>query len=277
MSKRILIAGCGDVGIATAQQLLALGHQVSGLRRNINQLPEGIHGIRWDLAEDNSEPLPACDYLIYCVAPGSRDPERYKAVLVDGAKQLLAALPQPPELCLFVSSSGVYQQAQQQWLDETSPAEPSGGTAEQLLIAEQQIQQLCPTTVVRFSGIYGPGRNHLLNQVKQGRSAPLSPIQLTNRIHRDDCAGVLVHLLQKHLSGEPLESLYLATDDQPVALQQVTDWLAEQLDVTVTQRDLARGTGSKRLSNQRLKDSGYQFLYPSFIEGYRAILADLKD
>lgn len=142
-----------------------------------------------------------------------------------------------------------------------------------MLQAENIVQQgTIPSTVVRFSGIYGPCRNHLINKVKQGDVAAKEPLKYTNRIHRDDCAGVLCHLINKQFNQAQLEQCYLASDDTPASMFDVTHWLADQLNAMTTTETISRITGSKRCSNQRLKDSGYSFKYPSYQEGYKELL-----
>ncbi|GGO77766.1 NAD(P)-dependent oxidoreductase [Marinobacterium nitratireducens] len=274
--QRILIAGCGDVGSALGVELAAAGHFVQGLRRTINQLPAGIHGIAADLTDPASlQKLPACDILVYCTAATTHDENGYRLAYVEGLRNLLAALPAPPRQLFFTSSTGVYHQADGRWVDESSTTEPTGFSGRILLEAERlALGSGIPATVVRFSGIYGPGRNHLLNQVRSGIAAPAEPPHYGNRIHRDDCAGVLAHLIRRCLDERPLEPLYLATDDAPTPLHEVMEWLALQLGVEICERKPVRRGGSKRCRNTRLKASGYRLRYPDYRTGYAQILAD---
>lgn len=271
---RVLIAGCGDVGTALGLQLARAGADVRGLRRTINQLPAPIQPLAGDLsAADGLPPLAACDYLVYSAAAKSRDLNTYRAVYVDGLRRVLEALPAPPQRLLLTSSTGVYAQHAHEWVDEFSPTEPDSATGRILLQSEQIAHDAgCPATVVRFSGIYGPGRHHLLDQVRAGIQAPDSPIHYSNRIHRDDCAGILAHLIALDRAGQPLAPLYLASDDAPTPISEVMGWLAEQLGVTITTRRPVRRGGSKRCSNLRLKASGYRFRYPDFRAGFASVL-----
>ena len=72
--------------------------------------------------------------------------------------------------------------------------------------------------------------------------------------------------------GEILDDIYLASDDYPSSLHEVSHWLAEQMDVVITEEAQPRSGGSKQCSNRRLHTSGYQFKYPSFREGYKSLL-----
>src|SRR5690606_38400703 len=126
----------------------------------------------------------------------------------------------------------------------------------------------------RFSGIYGPGRNHLINQVKAGCTGAE---HYTNRIHADDCAGVLVHLCRKHTGGVVLPDLLLASDCEPVASFLINQWLARGMNLAL--RDNAatvKRAASKRCSNNRLLASGYVFKYPSYRQGYEEVLNNLE-
>nr|WP_067289007.1 SDR family oxidoreductase [Marinobacterium profundum] len=276
--QQILIAGCGDVGSTLGLALTAAGHKVFGLRRTINQLPAGIQGITGDLTNPASlsGQLPRCDILVYCAAASNHDEAGYRAAYVGGLANVLTALPAAPRLLLFTSSSGVYHQADGSMVDEQSPTEPDRFSGQVMLQAEQ-LALSCGinASIVRFSGIYGPGRNHLINQVRSGLGAPALPEHYSNRIHRDDCAGVLQHLINLHLQGEALAPTYLASDDTPATLHEVSQWLATTLGVPINTNQALRRGGSKRCSNTLLRASGYRFIYPDFRAGYSAMLQQL--
>ncbi len=273
--QSVLIAGCGDVGCQLGLNLLDQGLEVYGLRRNINQLPDGIQGIQADLGDpDSLKGLPAVTIVVYAVAASRHDESGYRAAYCDGLKHLLKALPEPPKHLFFTSSTSVYHQNDSDWVDESSPTEPTSFSGQVMLEAEHiALHARVPATVVRFSGIYGPGRNHLLNQVRSGRSAPPEPPLFSNRIHRDDCADVLTHLVNRSLTGHPMARIYLASDDEPAPMHEVSAWLATQLGVEITDRRATRRAGSKRCSNRLLRATGYNFRYPSYRDGYTALLS----
>lgn len=282
---QILIAGCGDIGSNLGSKLAAQGHRIIGLRRNINQLPPVIQGIAADLNNPAllqqvlQQLTHKIDIVIYAVAAGKRDEQCYREAYLEGLQNLLYALQHnghSPKQLLFVSSTAVYQQSEHQWIDETSATEPEGFSGQIMLQAEQlALNNTIPGCVVRFSGIYGPGRNYMLNQVSRGIGYPKQPLSYSNRIHRDDCVGVLQHLIGK-VGNETLESVYLASDCSPSPLSEVTDWLAEQLGTTITEPNSRRVIGSKRCNNQRLLDSGYQFKFPDFRQGYQQLIKDFN-
>ena len=281
LGKTLLIAGCGDVGGRLGQQLNTVGWTVYGLRRSVALLPEGIRPVAADLHADACPaawPSEALDYLVYCAAATEHDEVGYRAAYVDGLRHVLGWLAQQgqrPKRLLFVSSSGVYGQQLGEWIDETSPAEAESYSGRIMREAEQMALHCgLPASVVRLTGIYGPGREWLLKQVRQGYRVVSEPPLYGNRIHVDDAAGLLAYLLQADAGGVLLEDCYIGVDNQPAPLHEVVAWLREQLDVSHwSEQSTVRRSGSKRCSNARARALGWAPHYPSYREGYRAILA----
>jgi len=280
MFPSLLIAGCGDVGSRLGVRLAAAGWRVHGLRRNVAALPSGIQPVAADLQQAEcpaSWPTGALDYLVYCVAANEHDAAGYQAAYVNGLGQVLSWLAlqgQRPKRLLFVSSSGVYGQQDGGWVDETSPAEASSFSGRIMRDAEQlALHSGIPASVVRLSGIYGPGRQWLLTQVRRGYRVASEPLLYGNRIHVDDAAGLLAFLLQADERGQALQDCYLGVDDAPAPLAEVVAWLRDYLGVSHwSEESSVRRAGSKRCSNARARALGWAPQYPSYREGYTAIL-----
>lgn len=275
--KKILLAGCGDLGLVLGQQLQQQGFAVTGLKRSpLSQAPFPI--INADLLAPESLQVlnDEFDFIVYSATPGDRTPQAYKATYIEGLNNLMAATAQPKESFLLVSSTGVYGQSHGEWIDETSPAEPSRFSGEILLESEHLATATWANTiVVRFAGIYGPGRLRLVHKVQQREPVVESPPKYTNRIYRDDCVGMLAFLIAEKLQGTSLQSLYLGCDNAPVPDYDVLDFIADQLGQPKLPRHAKPGNTvnqNKRCSNQRIRDLGYRFNMPSYREGYRAIL-----
>lgn len=280
--KQVVIAGCGDVGIALAERLRARGWRVFGLRRSTSALPEGIEPIAADLTQaDKPDAWPdRIDYLVYCPAAGKRDPELYRTLYVEGLQHVLdwaRSGRKKPQFLLQVSSTAVYGQSGGEWVTENSPALADSPTAKILIEAEDvALRGGIPSAVVRLGGIYGPGRNRLIEQVRGGLCVPEEPPQYTNRIHRDDAAALLEHLLEQADQDELLAPCYLGVDDEPAAMHDVASWLAAELDVKLLEDGPVSGrTGSKRCSNALARESGWAPRYPSYREGYTEMLKKL--
>lgn len=276
--SNILIAGCGDVGSRLAERLNNAGHQVWGIRRDSTKLPGGIQGIGADLAEKSQFPvLPKhLDAVVYCAAAGGRSEDTYRRTYLLGLQNILHQIRIQDiriKRFLFTSSTAVYQQSQGEWVDEDSDTLPSRFSGQIMLEAEQCLAHSgLEYANVRFGGIYGPGRMQLLQSVKEGMLRVCEDFpQYTNRIHSDDCAGVLKHLLEI----DALEKCYLAVDCAPVSKREVSDWMAEHLGVKPplrVGRGEIKGAQNKRCNNARLLQSGYQFLYPDYRAGYAELL-----
>ncbi|EKT4465345.1 SDR family oxidoreductase [Pseudomonas putida] len=278
----VLIVGCGDVGGRLARQLLAQGWQVSGLRRSVEHLPAGVWPIAADLAEPTipaAWPVQSPDYLVYCVAASQHDEAGYQQAYVEGLRHVLGWLGergQRPRRILFVSSSSVYAQADGQWIDEDAETEPQGYSGRMMLMAERlALGSGIPGTVVRLTGIYGPGRERLSTQVRQGCRVVEEPPLYGNRIHAEDAAGLLAFLLQADARGMALDDCYIGVDDDPAPLAEVVAWLREYMGVTEwSDEQWVRRTGSKRCSNARARALGWVPQYPSYKDGYAAILKE---
>jgi nucleoside-diphosphate-sugar epimerase len=271
---RVLVAGCGYVGGALAERLAREGHAVWGLRRSIGRLPGGIRPIAADLLDpETMQPLPErLDAVVYAASPDGPSDEAYRAAYVDGVRNVLAVLRDsgPAPRFVLTSTTGVYGQSEGEWVDEESPADAGGFRGERPREGERLVLESgLPAVVVRFGGIYGPGRTRLIEEVRQGR-AVCRPGVPSNRIHLDDCAGVLRHVL---LLGTP-EPVYVAVDREPAELCEIQRWLADRLGVPHPPREEGgtRSRSVKRCRSDRLVASGYRFRYPTFREGFASLL-----
>ena len=278
----VLIAGCGDIGSRLATQLLGNDWQVYGLRRSIDRLPAGVTGVAGDLFSEQCPvqwPSGQIDYLVYSAAATEHDEAGYQAAYVDGLKNTLSWLEQNgqrPRRLLFVSSSGVFAQKGGEWVDETSPAEATSYSGRIMLDAEQvALNSGIAASVVRLTGIYGPGREWMLGQVRKGYRVAVEPPLYGNRIHADDAAGLLAFLLEADREGKALDDCYIGVDNAPVPLAQVVGWLRERMGVTEwAAEESIRRAGSKRCSNARAKALGWEPRYSSYREGYEQILGE---
>ncbi len=215
------------------------------------------------------------DAVIFIVSPDGRQAEAYQALYELGLNNLLAHFAKggTAPSWLMVSSTSVYGQNNGEWVDESSPTEPDSATSQWLVKAEQRLwaagDRHC---VVRFAGIYGPGRNWLIRRAAQAERIQHQPPSYTNRIHQDDCVAVLLFLLEKQLGGDKLQACYLACDNDPAPLWDVMVWIAKQYGYPPPQAldTPAEAPQNKRCSNARLMALGYRLLYPSYQDGYRA-------
>ncbi len=274
---RVLIAGCGDVGNVLAVSLLQEGHVVYGLKRDTSSLPCGVVPIEADLTlPETLANLPEeIDQLLFMPTPARRDQAAYEAIFIQGFQNVWEALKQVPLRTLLVSSTAVYGESSGGVVNEQTTPGPTGFNGKVLLEMESVASTYTDKlVVVRISGIYGPGRERLIrmavsNDLKVQQSPPL----FTNRIHRDDAAAALKHLMEI----EKPDSLYVATDDLPAPRYEVVEWLAKAQGkpAPVGLVDEYAGSG-KRVDNRRLRNSGFVLSYPDYRSGYGAVLAHSK-
>lgn len=275
MSEQVLLAGCGDLGLRVARRLRDRGDQVWALRR---QPPaSGDTGIAWlraDLARpDTLRALPpAITQLVYLPTPDRRDPAAYRTIFVEGLRHLLAALGERPlRRVVFVSSSAVYGDHRGDWVDEDTVAVPPQFNGMILREAEQLLAaQPIRSVVLRLAGLYGPGRLHLLDRLCSGAArAPRAAPHWANRIHVDDAAAAIAHLLQL-VDPQPC---YLGVDGTPLPLDVLYGHLARLIGAPQPpDGPPPAGSGSKRLSNARLLADGFVPRWPDARAGYAALL-----
>ena len=277
---RILIAGCGYVGQELGLRLVREGHSVCGLRRGPGRLPPGLRGFSADLTRPETlGDLPGpFDVVFYTAAADRRSEAGYRSAYLQGLGNLIGALQgqtPPVRRFFFTSSTAVYGQSDGEWVDEDSPAEAGHFRGRLLRDAEQVLlESPIAGTVVRVGGIYGPGRQRLIDSVRQGEARCYEgPPRYLNHVHRDDCAGALAHLMEV----DSPRSLYLLVDEEPAEQCGVLRWIAGRLRVSEPPRVAAEAgkpvRGTKRCRNTRLVESGYAFRFPTFREGYGALIA----
>jgi nucleoside-diphosphate-sugar epimerase len=271
---RVLIAGCGYVGMALATRLRDAGACVWGLKRTPRDLPAGVTPVAADVTDSTTlGGVPSdLDAVVYCPSAGHSSDEAYRRVYVDGLTNLctVPAIQSARPRLLFVSSTSVYGQDDGSWVTEVSPTEPLRFSGKRTLEAEQiALRSKLRAVILRCGGIYGPGRRRLIDAIRAG-SASFDPAKpaFTNRIHRDDVAGALLHLINMPAP----EPIYLGVDCLPAPREEVLTWLAEELHAPMPKATPAletdREAGSKRCSNARLLATGYRFSFPTFREGY---------
>ena len=260
-----LLLGVGDLGSRIGLLLAGRGLDVVGVRRNADRVPEPIRPFAADLTDEGSLALPTAELLVVCLTADGRDEEAYRRTYVTGMTRALDALRAAPRRAVLVSSSGVYGD-RDDVLDEDSPTQPTRATGRVLEEAEKAFASRIPgATVARMSGIYGTGRaGRLVEQVRHGEDP--DPGRWSNRIHEEDAAAAVVHLLT--MPSEPAPA-YVVTDDAPTPIGEVRAYLASLLGVPWTRTDAT--PHGKRLTNARLRATGFAPTHPSYREGYAAL------
>ena len=288
---RILIIGCGKLGVATASLLTTAGHDVIAMRRQPQALPDWLNSQAVDVLDPSSlAVLPAldADVIIYQATPAAFSEAAYRDIYATGVRNVVSELQGSSATLLLVSSTGVYHQADGSWVDETSDTNPDSFSGRMVLEGERNALSMGNACVVRLSGIYGSSRLRLIERARSGDWST-SDKHWTNRIHEVDAARALAHIvvLALHARNEnkALPPIWLASDSEPAQFADVMSYLATELGVTeheVAPQDTSqsakqggRRAGSKRCSNQLLLASGFTFKYPDYRIGYGKIIQEL--
>ena len=292
---RVLILGCGYVGIALGRRLVAAGHQVFGLRRTLQAAeelqPHGIQLLLGDVSDPESlAALPGeFDWVANTVSSSRGDASVYRRVYWQGTRNVLPWLRERGcRRYVYTSSTSVYGQTDGSTVTEDSLTEPRTETAQALLATEREIQfpdspLACAAGIFRVAGIYGPTRGHLYQQFLRGEARLTGDgSRLINMIHRDDVASAL----QAFLAAPDLPDgarLYNAADDATVSQREFFEWMSRRLQLpyppVANAREAAenkRGLTQKRVCNLRLRtELHWKPMYPTFREGYETLISEI--
>jgi nucleoside-diphosphate-sugar epimerase len=282
---RKLIVGCGYLGCRVAQRWLAAGDEVWAVSRTPHHAAALVAlGLR-PLVADVTRPetlaaLPPVETVLYAVGYERTSAASRWDVYVGGLENFLRAVPASVERMIYLSSTGVYGQADAAWVDEQAECRPTREAGQAFWAAEQRLaaHALGPRTIVlRMAGLYGPGRVPHRADLLAGRALAVPAAGYLNLIHVDDMANVVLAAERQ----APCPRLYLASDGHPVERNDYYTYLAQLLGVScpplVTPASdspaAQRATANKRVSNRRLRtELDVTFQYPSYREGLRASL-----
>lgn len=289
--SRVAILGCGYVGLELGRQL-APDHAVIGVRRSTEGCEKieraGLDAVRADITDrEDLDSVPHVDTLVFAASSGGRDADAAREVYIDGLRTVIeefGARTDAPDRLIYTSSTGVYGNHDGDWVDAETEIEPT--TEKTTVLAEAEhialdvaSQHDIDGTVARFAGLYGPERYRLSRYL----DGPVTEGYL-NMVHRDDAAGALAFLLAADAARG---GTVLVADDEPADKWEFADWLANECGVShpekqTTAERLADGDlsdaarrrieTSKRCSNAKLRELGYEFTYPTYREGYRAAI-----
>ncbi|HEY2626668.1 MAG TPA: NAD-dependent epimerase/dehydratase family protein [Candidatus Udaeobacter sp.] len=265
---RILIAGCGYVGQATADLFHRAGWAVEGWTKSDSgtSKPYPIHAIDLTDAKQVHAYEGNFDVIVHCASTRGGDVDLYRRVYLNGARNLLETF--ATSTMLFTSSTSVYAQTNGERVTEESATETRRQTG-QILRETEELVLAHGGIVARLAGIYGPGRSALLNKFLAG-NAIIDPEtdRFINQVHRDDIAAALFILLDPQRQAK---QIYNVVDDRPIRRGECYRWLAKKLNrpLPPVEKSAARGKrgdSSKCVSNAKLRGLGWTPRYPTFAE-----------
>ena len=290
--ERVLIIGCGDVGLRTARalggaqrvRLLALS---SGPERGPSLRAQGITPLQGNLDDPRSlRRLAGLATRVLHLAPPPSD-ELADWRLDPRTRALTRALAQRslPVSVVYGSTTGVYGDGQGRWVGEFTPATPKTPRAWRRVDAEAAVHWLgratgVRTTVLRIPGIYAPDRPGGTPRERLQRGTPVLRAEddvYTNHIHADDLARACVLALWR---GKPQRNVNVV-DDTELKMGDYFDLAADLYGLPRPPRVARDAAGdqlplvllsfmseSRRLHNQRMKgELGLRLRYPTVAQG----------
>jgi nucleoside-diphosphate-sugar epimerase len=291
LGKRLVIFGCGYVGLAVAREALASGMQVEALTRNAGRAAAaaaiGATAVVADLASDSwsGRIAPGAEFVLDCVSSGGRGIEEYRRSYVGGMRSILDwARGAAVGTFVYTSSTSVYPQSGGALVDEGASTEGAGEKGRILIEAEHLLQETTGASnrwfILRLAGIYGPERHHLLDQIRGGAAEIAGGgDHCLNLAHREDIVAAIMAVFTA--PAEVRNRIFNVADDSAETKAGVLKWLAAQcgrappnfaVGAAGGRRGFA-GPPNRQISNQRLKtELGWRTKFPSFREGYRQIL-----
>jgi nucleoside-diphosphate-sugar epimerase len=283
-----LIVGCGDLGRRVGRLLSGRGERVFGTTRTPGRAAElaagGVEPILADVLDpDSLAGLPVVDRVVYCVGYDRAAGPSLRAVYVDGLRHALGRLIDRAGLLVYAGSTGVYGQDDGGWVDEDSPTEPRHDAGRVGRDAEGVLREVAggrglPTVLLRFSGLYGPGRIIRRAALERGEPIVGDPSRFLNLIHVDDAAAAAVAALDRAPSGRT----FLVSDDRPVERRAYYTLVAELVGAPAPRfvppapgaPEARREEANRRVSNRRMTaELGVALMYPDITTGIPAALA----
>lgn len=283
--KRIFIFGAGYSGKAFTRASKDAGTILGTTRapEKFEALRQaGIQPLLFDgaLTLEISDALETTTHLVVSVAPDEAgDP------VLNAARGTIAAKMPALEWIAYLSTVGVYGDHGGGWVDETAECRPVSKRSMMRVAAERDWLKLGrdigrPVAILRLSGIYGPGRNALVNLENGTARRLIKPGQVFNRIHCDDIAGALWHLLKDNSGG-----IFNVTDDLPAPPQDVVTYAAGLMGITPPPEipfekaqlsPMARSFygENKRVANTAIKAAGYRLRFPDFRRAFDHMWAE---
>ena len=271
MKSSLLIAGAGYLGSEIAN--LAIDHQITTFTKSGGDGHEACDLSSSEQVSHLSRKIPPPEVIVHCASSGRGGVEAYRAVFVEGTKNLLRSFPNSH--LILTSSTSVYHQTDGSSVDESSLTTPIRETS-QLLLEAEQIVLKSNGTVARLAGLYGPGRSVVLRKFLNGSAViEESGQRILNQIHVQDAARATLHLAQHKLSG-----IFNVADDHPISQLKCYQELAEYFDkpLPVTgEKNISRKRAwtHKRVLNRKIRETGWKPIFPRYFDALDTLTSTL--
>lgn len=279
-NKKLLVIGCGKLGqklglLAKKTPLDLLGFKRKKITStNIRIEQQDI----FDKSFFDKVKIHSPDFILYSLSADEQSEKSYRRNYVEGLKQVIKSIKYINNFqhLFFVSSTSVYGDNNDQFIDEFSETSPKNFRGTILLEAENLLNTVkFNSTILRLSGIYGSGRNYMIKLSQDAESWPKVD-RWTNRINEVDAANFIIFLLNQCLQGEIPEKLYLLTDKEPVTLFRLLNWIRQNLNLKNKINITSDPILGKRLRSSIIPSLKFEYKYPTYKQGYKELIQEAK-
>ena len=279
-NKKLLVIGCGKLGqklglLAKKTPLDLLGFKRKKITStNIRIEQQDI----FDKSFFDKVKIHSPDFILYSLSADEQSEKSYRRNYVEGLKQVIKSIKYINNFqhLFFVSSTSVYGDNNDQFIDEFSETSPKNFRGTILLEAENLLNTVkFNSTILRLSGIYGSGRNYMIKLSQDAESWPKVD-RWTNRINEDDAANFIIFILNQCLQGEIPEKLYLLTDKEPVTLFRLLNWIRQNLNLKNKINITSDPILGKRLRSSIIPSLKFEYKYPTYKQGYKELIQEAK-
>lgn len=279
-NKKLLVIGCGKLGQKLGLLAKKIPLDLLGFKRkkitstNIRIEQQDI----FDKSFFDKVKIHSPDFILYSLSADEQSEKSYRRNYVEGLKQVIKSIKYINNFqhLFFVSSTSVYGDNNDQFIDEFSETSPKNFRGTILLEAENLLNTVkFNSTILRLSGIYGSGRNYMIKLSQDAESWPKVD-RWTNRINEDDAANFIIFLLNQCLQGEIPEKLYLLTDKEPVTLFRLLNWIRQNLNLKNKINITSDPILGKRLRSSIIPSLKFEYKYPTYKQGYKELIQEAK-
>ena len=292
-NKKIIIFGCGYIGTSFAMRAMSLGAQVTALTHNSIQAQklkgQGVETVVAELRETgwHTQLVGKFDFALNCVGSSSRDIKGYQESYLEGMRSIMVwSRSNAIGTFLYTSSTSVYPQNHGELVDELASKDGIREEARILLDTEKVLMDevvsygnISRYFILRLSGIYGPTRHYLLDQIRSGEVSTSLDCYL-NIIHQEDVVSAIEACFAASAKQE--SAIYNCSDNHPALKRDVIEWVCKLYSIQLPKMNADAsskrklGALNRKICSQRLINViGWKPRYSSYKEGYKAIIESL--
>lgn len=269
---KLAIIGCGYVGSAVARMWHEAGHDVTvttttpAKKQQLEAIATKVAVVTGSDLAGLQQVVSDREVVLLSVGSKERTPQGYRKAYLETTQNVVeAATSTGVKQLIYTSSYGILKQKGGATIDETVEVKPKDEYGE-ILHQTEQILLSVPeskfiTCILRLTGIYGPGRELIkIFRRVAGTTRPGRGEEYTNWVHLEDIARAIDFARSERLRGT-----YNLNSDEFLTIREFLDRLftAHNLPpVTWDSTQPSTRASNIKLSNQKLKQAGFELVHP---------------